>query len=90
MPAELAGYDKALVEKIEAEIIHHGQPVRFEDISGLNFAKKTVQELICWPMKAPDLFTGLRCLPRGILLFGPPGTGTISLLLCYLPADYCL
>ena len=32
-------------------------------------------ELVCWPMKRPDLFTGLRRGPNGLLLFGPPGTG---------------
>lgn len=53
---ELAHLDKALVEKIESDIIHKGQPVVFNDIAGLEFAKKCVQELIVWPMSRPGLF----------------------------------
>lgn len=48
LPPELEGYDKELVEKIIADIIDQGQPVSFSDISGLEFAKKCVTELICW------------------------------------------
>ena len=77
MPEELQQFEKALVERIEADIIEAGgdNGVSFDDIAGLQFAKKCVQEVICWPMLRPDLFTGLRSLPKGVLLFGPPGTG---------------
>jgi fidgetin-like protein 1 len=75
LPPELEHCEKALVEKIESEIVQRGQPVVFDDIAGLEFAKKCVNELICWPMSRPDLFQGLRALPKGLLLFGPPGTG---------------
>ncbi len=75
LPEELSHLDKALVQRIESEVISNGEEVLFDDIAGLEFAKKCVQELICWPILRPDLFTGLRSLPRGVLLFGPPGTG---------------
>eukprot|EP00163_Fabomonas_tropica_P004198 TRINITY_DN13709_c0_g1_i5.p1 TRINITY_DN13709_c0_g1~~TRINITY_DN13709_c0_g1_i5.p1 ORF type:complete len:298 (+),score=51.84 TRINITY_DN13709_c0_g1_i5:1-894(+) len=45
------------------------------DICGLEFAKKCVMEAVVWPMLRPDIFTGLRGPPKGMLLFGPPGTG---------------
>lgn len=45
------------------------------NIVGLEFAKKSVQEVVIWPLKRPDIFTGLLRVPKGVLLFGPPGTG---------------
>lgn len=75
LPAELEHLDRLLVEKIEHEIIFRGSPTTFDDIAGLEAAKRCVIELICWPITAPHLFQGLRKLPRGCLLFGPPGTG---------------
>jgi SpoVK/Ycf46/Vps4 family AAA+-type ATPase len=75
LPEELKRFGKDLVEKIENEIMDSGDPVTFQDIAGLADAKQTVQEVVCWPMKRPDLFTGLRRAPNGLLLYGPPGTG---------------
>lgn len=48
LPPALANHDKMLVDKIEAEIMHQGPAVRFEDISGLEFAKQCVIETVCW------------------------------------------
>jgi len=63
------------VEKIVNEIMDHGPTVAWDDIAGLSDAKKAIQEMVVWPMMRPDLFTGLRAMPKGVLLFGPPGTG---------------
>ena len=71
----LRGLDPVLIERIENEIMHRGQLVSFDDIAGLESAKKTVREMIVLPILRPDLFTGLRALPKGLLMFGPPGTG---------------
>ena len=62
-----------MIELIENEIMDRGPPTNWDDIAGLEFAKKTIKEIVVLPMLRPDLFSGLRGPPRGILLFGPPG-----------------
>jgi DNA polymerase III delta prime subunit len=49
--------------------------VRWDDIAGLEHAKKCVTEMVIWPLLRPDIFQGCRAPGRGLLLFGPPGTG---------------
>ncbi|KAI3748137.1 hypothetical protein L6452_11035 [Arctium lappa] len=49
--------------------------VRWDDIAGLHHAKKCVTEMVIWPLLRPDIFKGCRSPGRGLLLFGPPGTG---------------
>jgi len=70
LPEELKRFGKELVDKIKSEIMYNGEEITFDDIAGLEDAKATILEIVCWPMKRPDLFTGLRRTPRGLLLFG--------------------
>ena len=67
--------DPALVEQIENEILVTGKKIGWNDIAGLEFAKRTCQEIVVLPILCPEMFQGLRKLPKGLLLFGPPGTG---------------
>jgi len=50
--------------------------VTWNDIAGLTGAKQTMQETVILPNLRPDIFTGLRAPPRGVLLYGPPGEVT--------------
>ena len=67
----VANDTEAPAEDIAIVIFYH--VITFDDIAGLEDVKQTVQEVVCWPMKRPDLFTGLRRAPNGLLLYGPPG-----------------
>lgn len=51
--------------------------VRWEEVIGLEDAKKAIKESIIFPVKRPDLFP--LGWPRGILLYGPPGCGKTML-----------
>ena len=71
----LKGIEPFLLERVNDEVLDHSPSIRWADIAGLDFAKKCVQEAVVWPMLRPDIFHGLRGPPKGLLLFGPPGTG---------------
>ncbi|KAF8660957.1 hypothetical protein HU200_057338 [Digitaria exilis] len=55
--------------------------VTFEDIGALDNVKETMGELVMLPLRRPELFSKgqLRKPVKGILLFGPPGTGKTML-----------
>nr|XP_020456658.1 katanin p60 ATPase-containing subunit A-like 2 [Monopterus albus] len=57
------------------DIYLHSPSVRWEDIVGLEDAKRLVKEAVVYPIKYPQLFTGILSSWKGLLLYGPPGTG---------------
>ena len=73
--AEENKLDLALVMQIESEIMDSGPGVDWKDIAGLVHVKRIIRETIIYPSLRPDIFKGVRRPARGILLFGPPGTG---------------
>ncbi|KAG0442118.1 Fidgetin-like protein 1 [Dictyocoela muelleri] len=81
-PENKSGVDDYIVERIKNEILDKKLNVKWDDIAGLENAKKNINEAIIWPMLRPDVFKGLRGPPKGLLLFGPPGTGKTMIGKC--------
>jgi SpoVK/Ycf46/Vps4 family AAA+-type ATPase len=73
----VGGRSEEQAEADESFIIQNPPPVKWDDVIGLEQAKKAILESIIYPMKRPDLFP--LGWPRGILLFGPPGCGKTML-----------
>ncbi|RMJ26700.1 AAA family ATPase [Aspergillus sp. HF37] len=73
------GIDADTARQILNDIVVRGDEVHWDDIAGLEGAKKALKEAVVYPFLRPDLFSGLREPARGMLLFGPPGTGKTML-----------
>ena len=58
------------------EVLVQIPDVKWSDIGGLENAKQELKEAVEWPLKYPDLFKKFHVEPpKGILLYGDPGTG---------------
>ena len=53
--------------------------VHWNDIAELKDAKRLLEEAVVLPLWMPDYFQGIRRPWKGVLMFGPPGTGKTML-----------
>uniref|UniRef100_A0A7S3VHK4 Katanin p60 ATPase-containing subunit A-like 2 n=1 Tax=Dunaliella tertiolecta TaxID=3047 RepID=A0A7S3VHK4_DUNTE len=75
LPLHLQGELRSLGSAISRDIVTENPNVKWEDIAGLDTAKRLLKEAVVMPIKYPELFTGLLAPWKGVLLYGPSGTG---------------
>ena len=73
------GPDADLIRMLERDVIDKNPQVSFDDIAELKEAKKILQEAVLLPILMPNYFKGIRRPWKGVLMFGPPGTGKTML-----------
>jgi len=66
---------KKFENQLSGAILMETPNIKWTDVAGLDGAKESLKEAVILPVKFPHLFTGKRKPWKGILLFGPPGTG---------------
>ncbi|XP_026750091.2 katanin p60 ATPase-containing subunit A-like 2 [Galleria mellonella] len=76
--AKMSSDKKQLVELLYQDIVMP-MDVAWDDIKGLSSAKSLLMESVVYPVRYPEVFTGLLEPWRGVLLHGPPGTGKTML-----------
>jgi len=58
------------------EVLVESPNISWEDVGGLEKIKEELKEAVEWPLKHPESFKRMGIRPaRGILLYGPSGTG---------------
>ncbi|XP_048732996.1 katanin p60 ATPase-containing subunit A-like 2 isoform X11 [Ostrea edulis] len=66
---------RELAQVISRDIYSENPDVKWDDIIGLEEAKRLSKEAVVYPIKYPQLFKGILSPWKGLLLYGPPGTG---------------
>ena len=69
--------DYGLSDQLKQAIITEKPNIRWEDVAGLDVAKDELMGAVILPSKHPEFFAGKRKPWQGILLYGPPGTGSL-------------
>ena len=69
------GPDQELMAMLERDVLNRSPSVHWNDIAGLNEAKRILEEAVVLPLWMPDYFKGIRRPWKGVLMFGPPGNG---------------
>ena len=65
----------SLLSTISQDIVVHKPNVRWDDVVGCDEVKSVLREAILYPILYPSLFAHFMEPWKGLLLFGPPGTG---------------
>jgi SpoVK/Ycf46/Vps4 family AAA+-type ATPase len=73
VPSDATTPSEAKEASFDELILKEKPSVKWDQVVGLESAKKAIKEGIVYPVERPDLFP--LGWPRGILLFGPPGCG---------------
>jgi len=72
---------KEIVPSAMREVYLETPDVKWSEIGGLDGVKKELREAVEWPLKYPDLYKAIGYfVPKGILLYGPSGTGKTLLV----------
>lgn len=73
------GPDSELIEMLERDCVDRCPQVKWDSIAGLEQAKQLLEEAVVLPLVMPEYFQGIRRPWKGVLMFGPPGTGKTML-----------